>query len=162
HGPLSNPYAFGYFAAMKHNQVPRFTHNFIVYEGSALPERYRGNILGVAPLLNHVVLSERMRDGSSFQTKDVGHPLTSTDPSFRPEDINAGPDGAVYRADFYEAQTPHLRHHEGKIDNSNGRIYRLKSPSAVPLKPFNLAKRTTPELVELLRHENKWFRRTAL
>jgi putative membrane-bound dehydrogenase-like protein len=162
HGPLSNPYAFGYFAAMKHNQVPRFTHNFIVYEGAALPERYRGNILGVAPLLNHVVLSDRLPDRSSFQTKDVGHPLTSTDAWFRPVDITVGPDGAVYVADFYELQIAHLRHHEGKIDITNGRIYRLKTPGSAPLKPFDLSKRSTPELVELLRHENKWFRRTAL
>ena len=57
HGPLSNPYAFGYFPAMKHNRVPRFTHTFVIYEADALPERYRGLLFGVAPLLNHVVMS---------------------------------------------------------------------------------------------------------
>ncbi len=39
HGPLSNPYSFGYFPAMKHNRVPRFTHTFVIYEADALPER---------------------------------------------------------------------------------------------------------------------------
>ena len=38
HGPLSNPYAFGYFENMKHHSVPRFTHNFIIYEENELPE----------------------------------------------------------------------------------------------------------------------------
>ena len=58
HGPLSNPYAFGYFPAMKHNRVPRFTHTFVFYEADAFPERYRGLLFGVAPLLNHVVTSD--------------------------------------------------------------------------------------------------------
>ena len=37
HGPLSNPYAFGYFPAMKHDRVPRFTHTFVFYEADAFP-----------------------------------------------------------------------------------------------------------------------------
>src|SRR5262249_21606659 len=47
-------------------------------------------------------------------------------------------------------------------DPSNGRIYRLRSPDTAPLKPFDHAKKSTAELVALLRHENKWHRRTAL
>jgi putative heme-binding domain-containing protein len=162
HGPLSNPFTFGYFAAMKHPDVPRFTHTFIVYEGAALPQRYDGKIFGVAPLLNHVVCSERLPDHSSFQTKDVSHPITSTDPWFRPVEVKVGPDGAIYVADMYEGQIAHLRHHEGKIDITNGRIYRLRSPDAVPMKPFNHARATAAQLCELLRHPNKWHRRMAL
>jgi putative heme-binding domain-containing protein len=162
HGPLSNPFAFGYFPAMKHPAVPRFTHDFIIYEGATLPKQYHAHLFGVVPLLSHVVCSKVMPDGSSFQTTDVGFPLTSTDPWFRPVNIKAGPDGAVYVADMYEGQIAHLRHHEGKIDITNGRIYRLQDPDAKPPKPFDLGKRTTAELVELLRHKNKWFRRTAL
>jgi putative membrane-bound dehydrogenase-like protein len=162
HGPLSNPYAFGYFAAMKHPSVPRFTHNFVVYEGATLPEHYSGNIFGVAPLLNHVVVSDRFADRSSFQTKDLGHPLTTTDTWFRPVDVKVGPDGGVYVADFYEDQIAHLRHHEGKIDRSNGRIYRLSAKDAKPLGTFDYGKSSTAELVALLRHPNKWHRRMAL
>ena len=39
HGPLSNPYSFGYFPAMKHERVPRFTHTFVIYEADALPAK---------------------------------------------------------------------------------------------------------------------------
>src|SRR5262245_6318210 len=101
HGPLSNPYAFGYFSWMKHPNVPRFTHTFAIYDcgitpavpndgasrdegipdsiphaSGTLPESYRGKLYGVAPLLSHVVQSEIEPDGSSFQTKDIGHPVT--------------------------------------------------------------------------------------
>jgi putative heme-binding domain-containing protein len=162
HGPLSNPYTFGYFPAMKHPSVPRFTHAFVIYDGNTLPDRYRGNIVAVAPLQNHVVASSLLPDGSSFQTKDFGHPIISTDTWFRPVNITVGPEGAVYVADMYEGQIAHLRHHEGKIDITNGRIYRLQTPAAVPLKPFDLSKLATADLVELLHHPNKWQRRTSL
>lgn len=162
HGPLSNPFAFGYFAAMKHHNVPRFTHTFLVYDGNALPERYRGKLFGVAPLLSHVVYSEIEPDGSSFRTKDLGHPVTTGDNWFRPVDIKAGPDGALYIADWYDRQTNHYRNHEGQIDKSNGRIYRLRAKGAKPQAAFDLGKLPTPELVALLEHPNKWHRQTAL
>ncbi len=162
HGPLSNPYAFGYFPAMKHPQVPRFTHTFVRYEGATLPPRYHGKLMAVAPLLNYVVTSDLVSNQSSFQTRDLFHALSSNDPWFRPVDIKVGPEGAVYVADFYEGLIGHLRHHEGKIDPTNGRIYRLRAPDARPSRPLDLGKCSTLELVALLRHENKWQRRSAL
>ncbi len=113
HGPLSNPYAFGYFPAMKHNRVPRFTHTFLIYEADALPERYRGVLFGVAPLLNHVVMSAVEPDGSSFRTRDIGHAVTTSDPWFRPVDIKLGPDGALYIADWYDRQVNHYSQSRG-------------------------------------------------
>jgi putative heme-binding domain-containing protein len=162
HGPLSNPYTFGYFGAMKHDKVPRFTHCTIIYEGGALPEAYNGKLFGVHPLMSHVVYSRLDRDGSTFKTEDLGHAIDSTDHWFRPVDIKVGPDGAIYVADMYEGQIAHLLHHEGQIDKTNGRIYRLKAKGAAPLAPFDLSKRSPAELVELLRSPNKWFRRAAL
>ncbi len=162
HGALSNPYAFGYFNSMPHNKVPRFTHNFIVYEGVGLPENFLGKILGVEPLQGRVVMSDRTVIGSSFKTLDTGHPIKSSDSWFRPVDIKAGPDGAIYVCDWYDDQVNHYRNHEGRIDPQNGRIYRLRAESSQPLQPFDLARRTTAEIVGLLRHDDKWHRQTAL
>jgi putative membrane-bound dehydrogenase-like protein len=164
HGPLSNPYAFGYFPAMKHNRVPRFTHTFVIYEALALPQAYRGLLFGVAPLLNHVVMSQVLPDGSSIQTHDVGLAVSSRDAWFRPVDIKLGPDGALYIADWYNRQVNHYRNHEGKIDSGNGRIYRLRardSGSTPFAKPVDLSRLNTHELVKLLADANKWTRQTA-
>lgn len=162
HGPLSNPFAFGYFPAMRHPNVPRFTHTFVIYEGGALPAPYQGKLFAVAPLQGHVVEAELFPEGSTFQTKDIGHPVTTSDKWFRPVDIKVGPDGAIYVADWYEAHIAHLRHHEGKIDTSNGRIYRLKAKGTPPQKPFDFGKLATADLIPLLEHPNKWQRQTAL
>ncbi|TXT35469.1 MAG: membrane-bound dehydrogenase domain-containing protein [Planctomycetota bacterium] len=126
HGPLSNPYAYGYFAMMKHAAVQRFTHNFVIDAGNALPEKY------------------------------------STDKRFRPVDIKAGPDGAIYVADMYEPQIAHHQHFQGLIDKDNGRIYRLSAKTATPTKQVDLSKKTMAELVEHLQQPNKWQRQTAL
>ncbi len=163
HGPLSNPYAYGYFAAMAHAAVPRFTHNFILYSGATLPEKYLGHLFGVEPLQGRVVEADFKNDRSSFQTKDLAFPITSTDKRYRPVDIKVGPDGAIYVADMYEPQIAHHQHFQGLIDKDNGRIYRLQAKDAVSgLKPFDLAKKTSTELIEVLKHPNKWFRQTAL
>jgi putative heme-binding domain-containing protein len=162
HGPLSNPHAFGFFPPMPHNNVERFTHNFIIYDGGALPAQYHGKLLGVEPLQGRVVLSEIYPDGSTFRTKDLSHPVTTTDHWFRPVDIKVGPDGAIYVADWYDRQVNHYRNHEGQIDKSNGRIYRLKARGARPVKFSDLAKLSTQELHGLLKHRNKWFRQEAL
>jgi putative membrane-bound dehydrogenase-like protein len=179
HGPLSNPHTYGYFSWMKHPSVPRFTHTFVIYESatpsaansipaavphstSTLPEPFRGKLYGVAPLLSHVVQSQVDPDGSTFQTRDLGHLVTTKDSYFRPVDIKVGPDGAVYVADFYEERIAHLVHHDGQIDPSTGRIYRVKTAGSAAMPQFDLQKLTTRELVQLLRHENKWFRQVAL
>ncbi|MEX2174703.1 MAG: c-type cytochrome [Pirellulaceae bacterium] len=162
HGELSNPYTFGYFEAMGHHDAPRFTHTFVIYEATALPETYRGRLFGVAPLQGHVVMSDIERDRSSFKTMDVGYALESSDPWFRPVDIQAGPDGAIYVADFYEQRIDHASHYQGRIHKESGRIYRLraKGDTAVPAK-FDLRGEPIDEVAIKLSSDNKWLRQAA-
>ncbi len=162
HGPLSNPNAFGYFEHMPHHQVNRFTHNFVIYEGGALPKKYNGKLFGVDPMNRNVPIAEFAADGASFRTKDIAHAMTTTDKWVRPVDIKIGPDGAIYFADFYEEHPSHRQHYEGLIGRDTGRIYRIRAKTSRPIQPFDLSKKTAADLVELLRHENRWFRQTAL
>ncbi|MBL9123697.1 MAG: dehydrogenase, partial [Planctomycetaceae bacterium] len=164
HGPLSNPYAFGFFPPLKHHSVPRFTHTWLIYEGDLLPEAYRGQLFGPAPILSHVVRSEIQPLGSTWETRDIGYALETTDEWFRPVDIKLGPDGALYVADWYDGNISHLRNSQGVIDRENGRIYRLgpaeeRRPRE---KPRDLGSLPTDELVGLLKHPNRWQRQTAL
>lgn len=162
HGPLSNPYAFGYFPAMPHHSVARFTHNFVLYDGGALPGQYAGHLFGVEPIQGRIVLSEIAPDQSSFRTRDISRVLWSDDRWFRPVDIKTGPDGALYICDWYDQQVNHFRNHEGKIDPSNGRVYRLKGQEGKTGQPFDLSRLSSLELAGMLNQSNKWFRQTAL
>ena len=166
HGELSNPYAFGYFEAMQHAAAQRFTHTFIIYDGGSLPGQYNGQLFGVHSLNNHVVLSDVQTDRSSFKTKDVGLALQSTDTWFRPVDIQVGPDGAIYVADFYEQRIDHASHYQGRVHKESGRIYRLRSKdtparSASEGKRLDLTKESPVELLTHLASQNKWLRQAT-
>ena len=168
HGPLSNPYSFGFFENIKHHTVARFTHNFIIYEENTLPQRFRGQLFGIEPLQGQVVLSNFKPYQSSFETEDIERVLTTDDPWFRPVDIKAGPDGDIYIADMYEQRIDHSSHYAGRIDRTNGRIYKLthKSGDEEPgerqgVSPPSSSASTT-DLIKLLDHPSKWYRQTAV
>ncbi|HUQ69500.1 MAG TPA: PVC-type heme-binding CxxCH protein, partial [Planctomycetaceae bacterium] len=168
HGPLSNPYAFGYFREMEHGQYARFTHNFLIYEGDSLPPKYDGVIFGVNPINSHVVLSERIPVGSTFKTRDTGFAIDSADTWFRPVDVKDGPDGNVYIADWYDGQLAHTANYQGGMDRERGRIYRIRSKDPFSRDPkgsagVDLAKRSPTELYKILTEStNRWHRQTAL
>lgn len=162
HGPLSNPYAFGYFNAMKHRSVPRFTHNFVIYEDDTLPASYRGNLFGIEPLQGQVVMSRLAPFQSSFQTDDISRPITTDDQWFRPVDIKVGPDGCIYVADFYEQRIDHSSHYAGRIDRTNGRVYRLRPKDLPETVPVNLDQLDGQALIDGLTQGNRWQRQTII
>ena len=162
HGPLSNPYTFGYFPMMKHDvKVTRFTHTFLTYEGGAFPAHYNGELFAADPLRGAIFETRIEPVGSTFRTKDLGEAVTSTDPWFRPVDIKLGPDGAVYIADWYDLHISHLKHRAGLLDTECGRIYRLRAKDVQAVKPVDMGAMTSAELVNALRSENRWTRQTA-
>lgn len=162
HGPLTNPYAYGFFVHMGHEgDAKRFPQAFVVYEGGLLGSAFAGRIIAPNSLANLVYVSERLPDGSTFRTRDEANLLSSTDRWFRPVDAKVGPDGAVYLADWYDTRLSHVR----PVDDwhkTSGRIYRVRPEGGVPrVAPFNLHTAPARELFGLLTHPNRWFRRQA-
>lgn len=163
HGPLSNPWSFGFFEHIRHHSVPRFTHTFVIYEDQLLPERFRGRLFGVEPLQGQVVLSDLRPWQSSFETEDIERVLKTDDPWFRPVDIRTGPDGAVYVADLYEQRIDHSSHYAGRVHKTSGRIYRLlPKGGGRPTAPAISDSATSQQLLAELREPSKTRRQTAL
>ncbi|MBI4624367.1 MAG: dehydrogenase, partial [Verrucomicrobia bacterium] len=161
-GPPRNPYAFGDLPMMNTlTPVRRFSIFGAFAEGTAMPANRQGHLFTVAPLHNEMIESERLPRGSTFETKDVGRPLWSEDPAFRPVFAVNAPDGSLYVADFYEFYIAHGQHYQSQIDPSTGRIYRLRGVARSLNHDTNLVKKTTDQLVALLSHPNKWHRATA-
>lgn len=162
-GPPTNPYAFGQMPHMNTtNPVPRFSHNIIMMEGTALPATWKGKLLGADPLHQRLVAASRDKEGSTFITTDTGFPVEADDVTFRPVYLVNAPDGSVMVGDFREEYIAHGQNYQGQIDPSSGRIYRLRGKESKLEKDINLHAKSSAELVTLLAHPNHWHRHTAV
>jgi glucose/arabinose dehydrogenase len=155
HGPLTNPFAFGYFEHMPHTgDAQRLTHTFAVYDGGLLPAKYEGALIGPNPLMSRVQVTKLVPVGSTYKTIEQEPLVTSEDGWFRPVDAKVGPDGAVYVADFYENRISHVEPRDN-WDRTTGRIYRVRPADWKPgIAAFDLTKMTGAELVAMLEDRN--------
>jgi putative membrane-bound dehydrogenase-like protein len=162
HGPLTNPFALGFYEHMRHQGEPeRFSQTFAIYQGGAFPAEYDGTVITANALQNRVLASRLLRDGSTYRTVDLPPLVLTSDRWFRPVDLEVGPDGAAYMADWYDTRLTHVDPRDNWHKES-GRIYRLQVKGASPIAPFDLAKLGDDALIDLLGHRNKWFRMQAV
>lgn len=166
HGPLTNPFAFGYFEHMRHQgDGDRFPQTFSIYEADNLPAKYRGTVISANALHNRVWASELSSDGSTYKTVDMPPVVTTPDRWFRPVDIKLGPDGAVYLADWYDTRLTHVDPRDN-WHKTSGRIYRLQGtdrpkPAGKPFTAVDMPKLSDDELIALFSQPNRWVRETA-
>ena len=139
------------------------------YAADHFPEAYRdtifiGNV--VTSRINHDKLAWH---GSSPKAVEQPDFVVSDDPWFRPVDIELGPDGALYVADFYNRIIGHYEvplDHPGR-DRERGRIWRIVYKGKDGTAPAPKAPRadesaaTVAELVEDLGHPNLAVRTVA-
>ena len=163
HGPLHNPHAFGYFGPIDYEgakQGGHVTPGGIIYQGDAYPPRFRGTFIGGNLLSNAVYWHELKPSGSTFRGKHGGTLVDARDTWFRPIDLLLGPDGCVYVVDWYDRRAAHLDPRD-TWDRTNGRIYRIVHGERPRLKPFDLSRLGSAELVALRQSANDWFPREA-
>jgi len=164
HGPLHNPYTFGYFDHVHHDGL-RGGHvsvGGLFYEADVLPEAWRGRYIA-ADLLDHSVHGHEVTPfGSTFQACQVDDLVRSNDTWFAPTDLTLGPDGALYVTDWHDRRTAHPDP-DADWDRTNGRIYAVTARGAKALakRDCDLATKTNEGLVALLSHPNAWYRRKA-
>lgn len=128
------------------------------------PPEYR-DVLFVGNVITNRVHCDRLRwTGSTPVVEKVEDFLTCDDPWFRPVDLQQGPDGALYIADFYNCIIGHyevpLTH--PKRDRERGRIWRViykggpdGNTNQVPAEPMpDLEDLDVQSLFALLKHPN--------
>ncbi len=163
HGPLHNPHAYGYFGPVTYRgakQGGHVTPGGIIYQADLFPARFRGTFIAGNLLSNAVYWHEIAHDGSTFAGRHGGTLIDARDRWFRPIDLLVGPDAAVYVVDWYDKRASHLDPRDN-WDRSNGRIYRVVYGRRRSVAPFDLAQRTSAELIELRTSANDWYAATA-
>lgn len=144
-----------------------------IYRGRALGKDYDGNAFVCEPtgsLVHREILTDSGVTFASRSAREGREFLATPDSWFRPVNLEVGPDGALYVVDMYRAVIEHPQFMPSELQNradmrlgdDRGRIYRITPVGKRPKSPKPaLSKATSAELVELLRHENGWWRDTA-
>jgi putative heme-binding domain-containing protein len=169
HGPLHNPYTFGYFNAVKHHGFlgSALTGGFVLYQGGLFPERFRDAVIYPNLRVNAMRVSRLQPEGSTFTTHFQEDFILSTDRWFRPVKSLVGPDGALYVADWYDYNISHTdpkdRSKWYQPSRDTGRIWRVVPAGTKPHADgtWPLSSLASDELVNLLRHPNEWYAREA-
>lgn len=97
------------------------------YQGTAFPAKYHDSLFVGNVMTCRVHRNTIVRDGASVSLQEEPDFLVSADPWFRPVDIQTGPDGALYIADFYNRIIGHYEvplDHPGR-DRERGRIWKV-------------------------------------
>lgn len=130
----------------------------------SFPEEYKNVAFLANPITSSVnaVRIVRNPDGS-VTAQHLPDLLTSEDDWFRPVNMEFGPDGSLYIADWYNKIISHneLPTTHPDRDKSHGRIWRIRhvSQKARDILDFNLVK--TEELVNYLKSPSLWEKRAA-
>ena len=92
-------------------------------------------------------------DGSGFKSEEWKDLIYSSDPSFRPVDLEFGPDGALYIVDWYNPIIGHMQFslRDPQRDKAHGRIWRITAKGREPVKPAKIEGAKIAELLDLLR-----------
>ena len=158
HGPLHNPYTYGFFPHVKNNGVNggHVVLGGTIYSGDTFPSLFRGTFIG-GNFLSHNVSWWRVHPmGSTVEATLGGKLFDMNDTWANPTDLCQGPDGAMYIADFFDVRTAHPDP-DAEWDRSNGRIYKLMGAGAKPAPKIDLYKLSSAELVGLLSNPNGWY-----
>ena len=158
------------FAPMMMNHFHNSTAiaSTFIYTADAWPAEYRNNYF-----CGNVVTSRINRDSVSYRgttpvAKEEPDFLTTEDPWFRPVQLQMGPDGAMWVADFYNKIIGHyevpLTHPER--DHTHGRIWRIVykgTDGKVSPPPWHgdLTNADVPALLETLKSPNLMLRMLA-
>lgn len=134
------------------------------YEADQFPEPWRGTMFIGNPVTAKINHDHLEWHGSSPKVVRKPDFLVSDDPWFRPVDLEIGPDGALYVADFYNRIIGHYEvplEHPGR-DRERGRIWRIvyKGAKGTPA-PADFAKAEVAELAKALGHPNLTVRLRA-
>ena len=135
-----------------------------ILSSSHFPEEHRGNILVNNVIGFQGILQYKLQEkDSSFGATEVEPIVFSSDPNFRPADVEVAPDGSIYFTDWQNTIVGHMQHNlrDPSRDKIHGRVYRVRYEGRDLLKPVPIAGQPIPKLLDLLKEKDDRVRHRA-
>lgn len=143
----------------------------LIYTAGRFPASFRGNSFVCDPANNLIHRDLLVAKGATYVAERADRDcefLASTDNWFRPVNLQLGPDGAIYLADFYREaiETPlslpeDLKRQMNLESRGRGRIWRIVPEGTTAGAGPKLSKAASADLVPHLASDNSWWRLTA-
>lgn len=118
------------------------------------PEEVQGdmlinNTIGFLGTKQHIMEDE----GTGYKSRLRHDLIKSSDPNFRPVDLEFAPDGSLYIADWHNVLIGHMQHNirDPLRDHVHGRIYRITYPSRPLVEPAKVDGAPVSALLENLK-----------
>ena len=134
-----------------------------IVDTPVLPKDFQGDFLIAGYYAGNIARLRPTVDGAGHKLQTLAPILTSTHNAFRPVDLNTGPDGALYVADWFN---PIIGHYQASLrhpdrDKKHGRIWRITAKGAPLLKAPPLAKMNAAQLCNQLAAPHRHTRQLA-
>lgn len=170
------PLSANIVTAASHGGYITSASGVMIYDGTALPDAYRGNSFvceSAANLVHRDVLAPNGVTFTATRAFPTNEFLASPDDWFRPVNLTVGPDGALYVCDMYRKTIEHPDYLPEAVrnvtdfesGNDMGRIYRVTRDEGVQYSVVSVQKRlaegSVKQLCSELEHPNAWWRMTA-
>jgi putative heme-binding domain-containing protein len=156
-------------AMMDHKHGSTAIAGIVYYAATNFPAEFRDNIFVGNVMTCRIDRDSLEKHGSTSIAREQPDFLSCDDPWFRPVDLELGPDGALYMADFYNRI---IGHYEVPLDNpgrdrERGRVWRIRyvgtnGAAALPPPHFDLSNESVAELIWQLGNSNLTIRMLAM
>lgn len=129
--------------------------------GGHFPDDYQGNLLVQNVIGFQGILRYKVEDkSSSFSATELEPMLSSSDPNFRPADLEMAPDGSLYFVDWQNPIIGHMQHNlrDPSRDRKHGRVYRVTYNGRELDRAPQVAGAPLEALLDLLKSSNDRLR----
>jgi putative heme-binding domain-containing protein len=131
-----------------------------IISGRHFPDEWQGNMITNdfrGHRVNRFAITEQ---GSGYASRQMPDLITSSHGSFRPVDVNMGPDGALYLADWFNPIIQHgeVDFRDPRRDQTHGRIWRITAKGREKCPQVNFPKLDENQLFEQLKAPENWVR----